>query len=193
MKTTDLSPFGQLALKLDQDFAGLERLAQQIERLDINTDNGLEHAIKLMGQFAQYGQGISEGIQHFAKALDESRARSEEAANLVAARAVEIQKRKEEHGLIEAKFNQLGAKVQVVNEGLMQMKRPTGEDLDPAARAEINEKLKEMDAHLGVFVEEAKNLKEEAESANMKKIGRDAESLHGTLLSARSKLSTIFA
>lgn len=193
MKTAELSTFGQLALKLDSDFSGIERLAQQIERLDIRTDNGLEHAVKLMGQFAQYGQSISDGIQDFAKALDESRTRSEAAAALVAARAEEIQTRSREQNELQEKFNQLGAKVQVVNAGLLQMKKPTTENFSPEEREELSAKLKEMDSYLEMFVNEASCLKTEAEHGNLKRIGRDAESLHGTLISARSKLSSIFA
>lgn len=193
MKTSELSAFGQLALKLDQNFSGLERLAQQIQRLDLRTDNGLEHGTKLLNQFAQYGEGISEGIQEFAKALDEARLRSEEATTLVVARAEEIHARNREQSELQERFNHLGTKVQAVNAGLVQLKKPTLSALSPEDRVELNSKLQEMDGFLGTFVDEAMALKTEAESLNLKRIGRDAESLHGTLISARSKLSTIFS
>src|SRR4051812_13284852 len=91
-----LSPFGEAALKLDADFTEVERLASQVEQVDVHSDIGLERAIKLLKHFSECGQRIAEGIQVMAKSLEEARARTEAAANLVAARATEVQKRKEE-------------------------------------------------------------------------------------------------
>ncbi len=192
MKNTDLSPFAQLALKLDQDFGALERLSGQIERLDIETDNGLEQALKLLGQFAKHGESISAGIQDFAGVLDQSRARAEQAAAIVSERAALVQKRHQEQSELQGRFNQLAAKVQEVNASLSAMKKPDGAFTE-AEKAQLTERLQAMDAHLGVFVEEAGTLRAEADRANLKKLGRNAESLQGTLIAARTRLSSVFA
>src|SRR4051812_45259090 len=90
-----LSPFGRSALKLDGDFSELVRIGGQLQRLELDSDSGLEHAIKLLGQFAQHGQAIAAGIQDFSRSLQELREKSEAAAKLVSERAQAIQQRKQ--------------------------------------------------------------------------------------------------
>jgi len=46
-----LSPFGRLAVTLDTDFSELSRLSGQIQRLDLDTDGDLDHAVKLLNEF----------------------------------------------------------------------------------------------------------------------------------------------
>lgn len=64
----DLSPFGQHALKLDSDFRELEELCGQIERLDLESDFGLDRAKQLLTKFSECGLRIGDGVQGFAKA-----------------------------------------------------------------------------------------------------------------------------
>ncbi|MBI3299015.1 MAG: hypothetical protein HYZ75_12665 [Elusimicrobia bacterium] len=42
IRLEDLSPFGRLALKLDQELSELARVGGQIARVDIGSDNGLD-------------------------------------------------------------------------------------------------------------------------------------------------------
>jgi uncharacterized phage infection (PIP) family protein YhgE len=191
INTESLSPFGQLALKLDHDFCELERIGGQIERLAIDSDNGLERGLNLLAQFAQHGQNIAEGIQKFAKVLETSRERSEGAARIVSERAVLMQQRKQAQDQMQEKFGQLGVRVQKVSATIASFKKPTGACFSEEEKKQIPEQLKSMDSYLIGFIEEAQTIKEEARQFNLKGVERNAESLYGTLQSARRKLSSV--
>ena len=191
LNTESLSPFGQLALKLDHDFCELERIGGQIERLPIDSDSGLDRGLKLLTQFAQHGQNIAEGIQKFAKALETARERSEGAAKVVSERALLLQQRQEVQNQMQEKFSQLGTRVQKVSSTLASFKKPAGNDFSDEEKKQMPEQLKAMDSHLIGFIEEAQTIKEEARRSNLKGVERNAESLYGTLLSARRKLSSV--
>ena len=166
-------------MKLDTDFSELIRISGQIERLEFQSDSGLERALKLLTQFAQHGQNITEGIQEFSQALQSARENSEKAATLVAERAQEVQQRKQTRDAMQEKIGQLGSKVKQLNETLSTAREP--------------EQLNALDSHLAAFIEEARTIKQEAAELNLKEIARNAESLFGTLQSARAKLSPVIA
>src|SRR5690349_11854543 len=104
LRLDDLSPFGRLAVKLDEEFSALARLSGQIERLVLDSEGDLEHAVKLLNQFAEHGKNITDGIQEFSKVLREAQERSESAAKLVADRAQLIQQRKEQQRALQGKL-----------------------------------------------------------------------------------------
>ena len=87
----DLSSFGRLAVALDQHFLELTRLSGQIERLDIESESGLERAVKALNEFAEHGTSLSDGFQGLSNVLEEVRTRSEAAAQIVSARAQVIE------------------------------------------------------------------------------------------------------
>ncbi|MEO5968523.1 MAG: hypothetical protein ABIQ95_01240, partial [Bdellovibrionia bacterium] len=76
----DLSAFGQLALNLDNNFRELERLATQIDKLEISSDYGLDRAKQLLPKFNECSLEIVEGVKGLAAALGEARGRAEKAA-----------------------------------------------------------------------------------------------------------------
>lgn len=185
-----LTAFGKKALELDHDFSELSRLSGQIERLDIETEGNLELSIRLLTQFAKHGQNISEGIQEFSQTLQAARVQSELAASIVAERAALIQKRQDERNALQEKFQQLGVKVQEVSSGLASLKLKEGEPATEEQRAQLPIRLREMDSRLMDFAAEAKSIQQEAHEVRLRKIEREAESLYGTLESARRKVGT---
>ena len=96
-KFKTLSPLGQSALSLDQAFTDLATLSGQIERLEIESDSGMQKAPELLAQFGECSQKIAEGIQGFATILQQTRTQSEKSVQLVSEKAVLIQKRHEEN------------------------------------------------------------------------------------------------
>jgi len=182
-----LSSFGRLAVALDSQFLELDRISGQIERLDIESESGLERAIKLMSEFAQIGQSIGDSMQEFSGALQSSRERAESAARNVAERAQRVQARKQLQDQMQKKFGILSAKVKEVSVAIAMVKRPE----DETERNQMSEKLKEIDAHLSQFIQEAETLKNEAHDSHLKSVERNAESLWATLQSARRKLGTV--
>lgn len=185
-----LSAFIESALNLDSAFNELEQLGGQIERLDVETDSGLERAKQLLAKFAECGQRIGEGVQHLAKSLDETRRRAEAAAQAVTTRANDIQKRQEENDQMMARFGSLGVSVKKITESIVHFKKPTGEKMSAEEHEALSKQLPELDAQLSRLIEEAQGLKVDAHQLKLKSIERNADSLSQTLLSARRKLGT---
>lgn len=189
LNTETLSPFGRWALQLDTDLTELKRLGAQIERLEIESDSGLEHALKLLAQFAHRGENITQGIQGFAQTLQDARSEAEAAATMVAARAQEIQARKQLQDQMQERISMLGKRVKEVSDSMTGIRKSEAGSLSEDPR--ITEQLREMDARLAEFVAEAQAIQLEARESHMRSIERNAESLFGTLQSARRKLGTV--
>src|SRR4051812_33565728 len=113
-----LSSFGRLAVKLDGEFTELTRLSGQLERLDLESDSGLDRAVKLLDQFAQNGKNIAEGIQEFSKVLNEAHTQAGNATTIVAKRAEIIGQRKKEQNLLGEKLFALQEEVKAANSNL---------------------------------------------------------------------------
>jgi len=188
--TEKKSPFAESALNLDNAFTELEQLSGQIERLELESDSGLERAKQLLGKFAECGQRIGEGVQVLAKSLEESRARAEAAANVVSARALDIQKRQDENDQMLARFGTLGESVRKISETIVQFKKPAGEKLSDEERELLTKQLPELDSQLSGLIDEAQGLRVDAHQLKLKSIERNADSLSQTLLSARRKLGS---
>lgn len=183
MKTLDmetLSPFGRLAVQLDHEFSELNRLSGQMERMDIESDTELERAIKILNQFAEHGQNVTNGIQEFNKALLDAREQAEKAAQIVGERVGLVQQRKDEREQMQLKLSHLGEKAKQMTADLSNFSR---ED-----KQQLIAQLQALDVQLADLMNEAQSIKAEANEARMKSIERDAQSLYGMLQSARQKI-----
>lgn len=187
----DLSSFAEAALNLDSDFQTLDRLSGQLERLDLESDSGLERAREILTKFGEAGLRIGDGVQKLAKELEDARIRAEKAANSVSNRATQVQERQQAHERISEKFNALTEMVRKVSSVIAQMKKAEGEPMSAEEKATLKERLPEFDAQLSMLVDEAQKLKQEAQDANMKTLVRNADSLSQTLLSAKRKLGAL--
>jgi chromosome segregation ATPase len=180
IKVENLSSFGQLAVNLDNEFSELSRLSSELERQELQSDSGLERAIKLLKHFTVHGQNITEGIQEFSRSLQEAREKSELAARSVSERAILVQQRKQEQDQLLEKLGQLGEKVKEVTK-----------TLSAVDQTQIPEHLPALDTHLQDFMSQAHTIQEEARMRRLRGVERDAQSLFGSLESARRKLSTV--
>jgi chromosome segregation ATPase len=185
-----LSAFGRAALKLDTDFSELTRLGRQIERLDIDSDSGLERALKLLEEFAQHGTNISEGIQHFSKYLQEAREQSEIAAKTVSERAQLVLQRKQQQNQTREKLNQLEEKVKGANASLSGFKK---ENFSESEKRELRAELERLNGDLKTFLAEAQTIKDEAGQSNFKNIERDAQNLLDALRSSSRRVDKVIA
>jgi uncharacterized protein YoxC len=187
---TKNTAFADSAINLDSAFTELEELSGQIERLDIESDSGLERAKQLLGKFAEAGQRIGDGVQVLAKSLEDSRSRAEAAAQIVSARAGDIQKRQEENDQMLSRFGALGESVKKISEKIVQFKKPAGEKLTEDERDALTKQLPELDSQLSGLIDEAQGLRVDAQQLKLKSVERNADSLSQTLLSARRKLGS---
>ena len=96
IKIKDATPFVQSVLTLDAHFSELSRLSARIDEMDMKSDFDIAQMRKLMNRFSECGQSVSEDIVALATQLNESRARAEAAAEVVAQKAVLLQARQSE-------------------------------------------------------------------------------------------------
>lgn len=186
-----LSSFAEAALKLDSDFIELDQLSGQLERLDLNSDSGLERAKEILGKFGECGARIGDGVQKLAKELEEARIRAEKAAGTVAARAEQVQERQQAHDRLSERFHNLTEMVRKVSALIAELKKAEGEKMSDEEKAIVTQRLPEFESQLTLLVDEAQKLKNEAQEANMKTLVRNADSLSQTLLSAKRKISSL--
>jgi len=191
MQTKVLTSFADAALKLDSDFSELERLSGQLERLDLLSDAGLERAKEILAHFGECGSRIGDGVQRLAKELDEARIRAEKAAEAVSQRASQVQERQQACDRMAEKFNALTEMVRKVSALIAQLKKAEGEPMSAEEKTLLAQQLPGFEAQIGVLVDEALKLKDEAQEANMKTLVRNADSLSQTLISAKRKLGSL--
>lgn len=195
INTKNLSLFGQTALELDSGFTQMQHLARDLESLSIETDSGLERAKKLLGQFEACTQAITDCSQAFSKVLQETKAATEKSAEMVAHRAQAVHERQVESEQMLYRFKTLGEMVRKTTEAVTQVVQPLpGTPAIPEeAHRVLMSRLPDFNEQMGVLVEEAKNLMQDAHKANMKSIERNADSLRQTLQAARHRLNLFAA
>ena len=189
----ELSPFGVQALKLDEDFLELGRLCVKIERLNLESESDLDHAVKLLGEFARQGQAIAEDMQHFSKSLQEARERSEVAARSVEQRAQQVLERQERRDRLQDRLIQLEQEIKAANDGLLGGRKGGNEALSEAEKAGIKAQFEQLQKRLADFIDPAQKIREEAAQLRFRRIERDAQSMLDSLVALRRKLETILS
>ncbi len=187
----NLSSLSLLAMELDGHFLELSRISGQIERLDIESESGLNHAVKLLNQFAEHGKNIAEGIQGFAKVMQETRERSELAAKSVAERAQLIYERKQKQNQIREELDRVKENVQAANMNLTSLRKDGTSEFTGEERARIKAGLEKINKDLKAFLVDVQAIKETAGQANFKSIQHEAKDLLDALRSSSRKIDKV--
>jgi len=193
LQLESLSDFGRAAVKLDNDFTELVRLSGQLKRLDIDSESGLDRAVKILSQFAQHGQNISAGIQDFSKFLQEARQRAEVAAQLVTERAQQIRERKEIQSQIREKLGRVEQSVQTVNASLAGFKKEGSTNFSEKEKLQLRTELERINVDLKRFMADTQVIKDEAAGAKFKSVERDAQNLLDALRASCRRVDKITA
>jgi chromosome segregation ATPase len=188
LRLEDLSSFGRLAVKLDGHFSELVRLSGQIDRLDIESEGGLTHAVKLLNEFAEHGNAISEHIQDFSKALQEVQQRSEAAAKHVAERAQLIHGRKQKQNEIRERLDQVEQEVQAAGVRLAGFKKDGKTELTNEEKHQVRTELERLNEILKKFEDEVQGIKETAREAKFKSLEHDAKNVLDALRASSRRI-----
>ena len=189
----DLSPFGRLALSLDGDFTELQRLAGQIEELDVESESELDRALKLLKRFSEHGQKIGGSMQEFSASLEDARQRSEAAAKSAAAVAQKVQERVRQREELQDSLQLVEREIQAANAGLTASKTPEGRAPSKEEELQIKAQFEGLLRRMPGFISAAQVIKDQAAAQNFKRIERDAESMLDTLQALQSKLKSILS
>ena len=191
--TKNLSPLAQTVLDLDTHFSDLARLGAKIDEMDLKSNFDFEQVERLIHHFAETGNLVSAHIIRMSEELTKAREAAESAALKVAKRAEQLQARKLE---IQEKMNQfqsLSEKVTQLNLSLRDLAHLNGttESLSPEDRSQIAQRLNAVELQLPALIDEASVLKTEAQSAKIKILEQNADSMRQSLLAVQQKLSSL--
>ncbi len=192
VRLEDLTPFGRLALKLDQEFAELARGGEQLARLDLESDRGLDEGIRILNRVAGYGQALAQTMQDFSKSMQEARDKADAAARIVAERAQLIQQRRQREDELQKKLAQIQEDVKTVGAGLTGFGKLKGE-LSEDDKRRIAAELERLQEPMTRFIAAIKALKEEAAGLKFKRLERQAESMIDSLEASRRKIAQAIA
>lgn len=185
------SPMVQSVLALDEYFQELERLGNKINSLEMKSDFDFEHAQRLMNRFAECGQLVSNEVINLSNSIADARARAEGLAQGVAERAHLLNDRKTVEQQKMEEFRLLGEKVRELTAALTQFRRPADTELTDEDRQEITHGLSILEGQLEPLIDQAQNLKKEAQLSKMKILESNAEALSQTLQAVRQKLNSL--
>jgi chromosome segregation ATPase len=185
IRMDELSPFGRLALKLDGDFSELSRLSGQLERLDLESESDLDHAVKLLSQFSQHGQEFAQDMQEFSKSLKEAHERSEAAAKSVGERAHQVQERHQRRSQLQDKLALVEHDIKTASAMLAGSRKDD--------KLIIKAQFEQLSQKLVGFIESGQAIKEEAVRLKFKRIEREALSMLDTLQALRRKIQSILS
>src|SRR5689334_1401882 len=110
-KGKEQSALVRSVLALDQHLAELDRVGTKITATDMTGDFDVEYIEKLMGRFAECGQGISDEVANLSTHLHQAQARAQATAQGVSVQAELLNKRRAEQNAELEEFRVLGDKV----------------------------------------------------------------------------------
>jgi hypothetical protein len=189
IRPEDLTPFGRAALKLAQEFSELSRVGDQMSRADVESDNGLDEAVKILNRAAQHGESLAVAMQEFSASLNEARDQAEAATKLVAESAQRIQERRQQQEQIQEKLTQLKEDVKNAGTNLAAFEMPAKAPLTEDDKKRIAEQLERIQEPITRFIEAAQRIKEEAAGQNFKRLERQADSIIDSLQASRRKIA----
>jgi chromosome segregation ATPase len=161
-------------MALDEELAGVERLAESAGRITLGSRRNLEKAARTINEAAQAQTHVGERIRTLMEALDVVRAKNEATLQAMQARSEEIKRRGEELALLLERFEAIGREAREISQ-----------------LAGDKDKLPEMETRMAAIAESARTLWQDADGGGWSDLARDAEGLRQQVLAAKNKLGLI--
>jgi chromosome segregation ATPase len=190
IRLEDLTPFGRAAVKLDRELSELAHAGGQISGVNIESDNGLDEAIKILSRVAEYGQSVADTMQEFSRSLQEARDKAEAATKLVAERAQHIQQRRQQQLHLQEKLTRVKEDITAIGASVA---KPAQGEPSEEDRSRIAAELQRLRAPMAGFIEAAQAVKAEAVRFNFKRLERQADSVIDSLQASLRKLTQAIA
>ncbi len=185
-----LSVFGQAAVKLDAELQTYDRLANELERLDVTSDKGLTRGQTLLTEVDEARTRLGAEMQQFAQHLQASRERCDKVEEIIAARTNAVNERLQLADSLLKRFQILGDMVHAITQSLSALKKSGDEEeLSPEEKKEMASRLPEFNEKIAILITEAKKLVDEAKDNNLKSLEQNADSMRQTLQSAQNKFN----
>lgn len=193
IRLEDLTPFGRISVKLDQELSDLVRAGGEITGVNLESDRGLDEGLKILNRVALCGESVAVTMQEFALALQEARDKAEAATKLVSERAETISRRRQKQDELEERLDRLKLEVKEAGASLAGFAPPPSGEPTEDDKRKIAEQLERMLAPMTRFVEAAQAIKDEASGANFTRVVRQAEAMIDSLNASRRKIAQAVA
>ena len=187
----NVSPLVGSVVALDGVFSNLIQLAERIDGLNLKSHAEFELAENLFSRFSDVGNSVSSELGAMSNAMNAARASAEAAAELVAAKAIKFQERKNEIELKMTEFHALGEKVKLLTASLSGLRNFNDESVSDSERAEMAKRLRDVETQLRPLIAEASLLKEIAQESKIKILEQGADAMGQSLKAVSQKISAI--
>ncbi len=185
------TPFAEAALALNADFTELQQLGDDIATLNVDSDEGMDRARKLLGRFGECGDRIGTRLSTLAKTLEASRAGAEAIAAVVSERAQRVLARQAESERLLTEFQALGGRANTLVSSIGQLPEWNGGELTETDRQQWMGQIPRLQESIDGLLGDARTLRDATRTANMHSLERDAQALTKALVSARRRLGSI--
>lgn len=187
----ELSDFARAALALDVRFEEFCRLSQELQRVTIDSDSGLERARILLKDLNECREGFTPASQDMARALEDARQRTALAAQAIETQEQAVQQRISHVENMLTRYRLLGDTVRRVTTAVSELKYSPGHGLSQAEQTLLQSKMPELSQQMGIVVDEARKLMDEAREANMKTLERNADSLRQSVQASMHRFTQL--
>lgn len=193
MSKRDKSPSELVAAAeaLDSQLTRFESLAEQFDKTPLNSEKSLERASKLLRDVAEQDQTLNASVSALVAAVTGTRERQQKHADLVNARAQELQQRAETFKSLLERYGALGQSAAGLNQSMQEFAAQRAKAQTPEQNAGLLPTLDALNQRMVEVAEEAQSVTKLAEEQDFTDVGRQADSLRQQLLSARNKLTLL--
>lgn len=188
-KASEQSKLVNTVLSLDTHFQSLERLSARIGEIELKSEFDLNQLRRLMLAFGESAHSVSTEFVELLTTISEAKNRAESAAQIVAAKAEQLQARQDEEASKAEAFRSLTEKVSLLNNEMKLLQRPEGETLSEEDKANLTDALSKFELKLRPLIEESLILKKDARESGLKTLEQNADALGQSLSAASQKLS----
>lgn len=185
------TPFAEAALALDADFLELKKLGDEIATLDVDCDEGMDRAKKLLGKFGSCGDRIGARLGTLSKTLEAARAGAEAVAAVVGERANRVLERQAASDRLLEEFQTLGSRANALVASIGELPEWNAGALSDSDRQRWLSEIPRFQATIDGLLDDARKLREATRLANMRSLERDAQALAKALVTARRRLQSL--
>ncbi len=171
------------ARALDEDLARFEELAQELSRVQVNSEKALQRARQALEGCSEHEQQLAGSLQAFAEAMQTIAARQQRCMEQTAHATAQIQARHEQRTALLERVAALGASARSVTAPLGDLGEPTA-----APSTEVLASIQERARRLEATIEEAAAVAVAAKQDEWFDIARDAETLQQQLQAVRNRV-----
>ncbi|HXJ22683.1 MAG TPA: hypothetical protein VMT03_20870 [Polyangia bacterium] len=186
----DTSPLTRAAEAFDDALQRFSGLTEALRRRELDSRHALEGAAQLLKEVASCQEELQARAQSLIAALGLARDTQQAQADLVQARAREVQQRTQEYAALTTRFEEVGLQAAGLNtlaQGLASRRGIADQSLRDTELPALLSELDELRERMGAVAQQAAQLVDDARAARFEELCSRADSLRQQLLAARNK------